>query len=220
MVQIYPSEAFEKIMQYDEVLRILLGTSTGERLGAIQSLYSDLDRAQKRFTKTFDISCPEGCGSCCEHFFPDVTMAEAEYMAMGILFEGREEDVLEKLHSIKDRTFCPLYRKDSPYHCTVYGVRPLVCRLFGASAVRDKNAKPAFGDCRWNTKTLNLSSEDLEKHSEDLVIMGDYGLRLEEIQVEDTATYPLDEALEKAILKIKFLLILNNDDPEPEPNAS
>lgn len=207
-------------MQYDEVLRILLGTSTGVRLGEVQSLYSDLERAQRRFAKTYDISCPQGCGTCCEHFFPDITMAEAEYLAMGILFEGREDEVLEKLHSIKDRSFCPLYRKDSPYHCTVYGVRPLICRLFGFSAVRDKNGHPAFGDCKWNTKKLNLRSDDLEKHSDDLAIMGDFGMAIEEIQPEDPATYPLDEALEKAILKIKFLLMLNNDDPEPAPNAS
>ena len=207
-------------MQYDEVLRILLGTSTGARLGAVQSLYSKLDKAQGRFAKTFDVSCPHGCGSCCEHFFPDITMAEAEYLAMGILFEGREEEVLEKLHSIKDRTSCPLYRKDNPYHCSVHAVRPLICRLFGFSAVRDKNGHPAFADCKWNTKVLNLKTQDLEAHTEDLAIMGDYGMAMEEIQPEDPSTYPLDEALEKAIYKIKFLLMLDSDDPEPEPNAS
>ena len=207
-------------MRYDEVLRILLGTSTGQRLGAVQSLYSELECAQKTFTKTFDINCPKGCGSCCEHYFPFITMAEAEYLAMGIIFEEREDEILEKLHSISDRSLCPLYIKDSPYHCSVYGVRPLVCRLFGASAVRDKNGHAEFGNCKWNTRALHISSENLENHGDELVIMGDYGMRLEEIQPDDNQTYPLDEALEKAIYKIKFILKLDNDDPEPEPNAS
>ena len=207
-------------MQLDQVLRILLGTSVGSHLCAIQSLYSKLDQAQRQFTKEMNIHCPEGCGECCENFFPDITNAEAEYLAMGVLLEQREDEVLKKLHSPEnDHRSCPLYRKDNPYHCSVYGVRPLICRLFGASVVLDKNAKPSFRDCKWKAEKRTIPSEELEKNRENLVVMGDYGMQLEELQVEDTATYPLDEALERAIYKIKFLLQLE-DDPEPEPNAS
>ncbi len=206
-------------MQLDQVLGIILGTSIGARLGALQKLYSRLDREQKAFTKELCIHCTDGCGKCCENYYPYITTAEAEYLAMGILFEEREEEVLKKLHSAQnDRKSCPLYRKDNPYHCSVYGVRPLICRLFGASATLYKNSKPVFRDCKWKDDKRQIATQELEKAS-NLVIMGEYGVQLDEIQIEDTENYPLDEALERAIYKIKFLLQLD-DDPEPEPKAS
>ncbi len=207
-------------MQLDQVLGILLGTSVGTHLCEIQRLYSQLDHTQRDFCNKLDIHCPSGCGKCCENFFPYITTAEAEYLAMGILFEQREEEVLKKLHSAEnDHSSCPLYRKDNPYHCSVYGVRPLICRLFGAAAVRDKDGRPSFRDCKYKEQKQMLSAEKLESTGENLVIMGDYGMQLEELQTEDPDTYPLDEALERAIYKIKFLLQLDGN-PEPEPNAS
>lgn len=207
-------------MELDKVLGILLDTSTGTRLGEVQKLYSRLDREQKDFSSLLGIGCNQGCGTCCENYFPDITNAEAEYMAMGILLQGNEKEVLEKLHSIKDRRSCPLYIKDRPYHCSVYSVRPLICRLFGNSVTKDKNDRPVFRDCRWKENPRIISAEELERLHDRLVIMENYGIQLEEIQPEDNATYPLDEALERAIYKIKFLLQLDDDNPEPEPNAS
>ena len=49
--------------------------------------------------------------------------------------------------------------------------------------------------------------------------MGSYGMQMEALQPEDTATYPLLEALERAICKIRFFIQIESD-PEPEPNAS
>ena len=207
-------------MEYDQVLRLLIGTRIGERLSSIQKLYADLDRAQKKFTDIFNVHCKEGCGSCCEHFYPDITNLEAEYMAFGLIFQEKDQEVLDMIRSIKEEpSSCPLYKKDSAYHCTVYGVRPLVCRLFGASVANNKEGRPVLRNCKWNPNVWNISTDELEKHEEDLVTMGSYGTQMEALQPEDTATYPLLEALERAICKIRFFIQIESD-PEPEPNAS
>ncbi len=207
-------------MEYDQVLRLLIGTRIGERLSSIQRLYADLEHQQKRFTDTFNIHCKEGCGTCCEHFYPDITNLEAEYMAFGLIFQEKDQEVLDMIHSIKEEPkSCPLYRKDSAYHCTIYGIRPLICRLFGASASSGKDNRPVFANCRWNTGTHSITTEDLESHSDDVVTMGQYGTQMEALQPEDTATYPFLEALERAIYKIRYFIQIESD-PEPEPNAS
>ncbi len=206
-------------MDYDQVLRLLIGTRMGERLASIQQLYSRLDHEQARFKEHFCINCKEGCGTCCEHFNPDITTLEADYIAVGLIYAGRDEEVLRQLHEHAGWDHCPLYRPDNPFHCSIYALRPLVCRLFGASAVKDKNGKPTFRNCRWNEHTHELSTEELESAPDSLVLMGDYGLQLDELQIEDTATYPLSEAIERSIYKIRFLIQLESD-PEPEPNAS
>ncbi len=209
-------------MEYNQVLRLLIGTRIGERISAVQNLYSKLDKAQKVFTEKFCIHCKEGCGTCCEHFNPDITTAEAEYIAMGLIFQGNDKEVLDSLHSSDpDQGFCPLYRKDNPFHCSIYNLRPLICRLFGASVVHDKNGDPVVRNCKWNDGATVPSSDELRSNSDALVVMSDYGMQLEEMQPEDTSTYPLAEAVERAIYKIRFMMQLDDDhQPEPEPNAS
>ena len=206
-------------MEFDQVLRLLIGTRIGERLSSIQKLYADLESAQKKFSEIFNIHCKEGCGSCCEHFYPYITNLEADYMAFGLIFQGKDQEVLNKIRSIKEEPqSCPMFIKDSPYHCIAYGVRPLLCRLFGTSAAKDKAGKPVFRNCRWKEEP-EISPDELESKKESLVTVDTYGIQMEELQPEDPATYPMLEALERAICKIRFLIDIESD-PEPEPNAS
>lgn len=213
-----PQEIYH--MEYDQILRLLIGTRLGERLSSIQKLFSQLETAQKRFQEVFCIGCTEGCGSCCEHFYPNITNLEAEYMALGLMFEGRDQQILDMIHiTDKEPSSCPLYRKDTPYHCSCYAIRPLVCRLFGMAVSKDKEGRPAFRNCRWNERKIEISKENLELNRKVLVTMSDYGMELEYLQPGDPKTYPLLEALERAIYKIRFLIHMESD-PEPEPNAS
>ncbi len=42
---------------------------------------------------------------------------------------------------------CPLYRPDVDAHCPIYPARPLVCRLFGFSALPDKRGELVYTPC-------------------------------------------------------------------------
>ena len=53
---------------------------------------------------------------------------------------------------------CPFWDKNSPYHCTIYGGRAFICRLFGASASKSKHGKAVFKPCKFYPVQL------LEKH--------------------------------------------------------
>lgn len=194
-------------MKADDLYAKLHGTELGDRINAINTIYEDLEKDQKRFCDTFNITCKSGCGSCCENFVPDMTRVEAEYMALGLASEDRHQEALDIAANWKPETqTCPLYRSDTPFHCSVYRWRPLVCRLFGASAVKGKDGKPQFRHCKWNQVALELSTQELEAKPEDVVLMSDYGMRLEQCIVADNQRELLPQALGRATFELDMIL--------------
>jgi len=201
----------DKVLEKEEeILRALDGTSAGRELRAVLALKEQLEEKQKLFCKEFNMTCPRGCGSCCVHFMPDMTPMEADDMALGIIAMGREEEAFAKIEAYKDGDKCFFYDPDSEYHCTVYRWRPLVCRLFGASASEDKEGRPAFRRCKWNPSSPEPSAEELEAHPEALVLMGEYGLMLDECGNGNNERLLIPETLGRSIDKLKFMLELES----------
>lgn len=194
-------------MEADDLLARLNDTELGDRLKALNSIYEDLDRDESRFCDSFDVHCKPGCGSCCEHFVPDITRIESEYLAFGLAVEGRQQEILDLVRDWDpENPVCPLYRFDTPFHCSVYRWRPLICRLFGASAVKGKDGKPQFRHCKWNQVALELSTQELEAKPEDVVLMSDYGMRLEQCIVADNQRELLPQALGRATFELDMIL--------------
>jgi len=192
--------------------RLLDKTDLIEHLNSIRELYKKLEADQKRFTKAFHISCVDGCGKCCESFNPDITENEAEFLAFGLIAEGIDDEVCNYLEKCpKNARSCPLYNGNSEYHCTVYRWRPLICRLFAFSASVDKNGKPTYRHCKWNLNGHDLTEEEINAHREDVILMRDYGLMLDESEINDTKTYMLADILPKAINKIRFIMQLEEE---------
>ncbi|MCQ2428455.1 MAG: YkgJ family cysteine cluster protein, partial [Clostridia bacterium] len=198
----------EVLKNEEKILKALEGTSLGGELAAVLKLKDMLDEKQKLFCRAFDMKCPEGCGSCCEHFMPDVTPMESDDLALGIIAMGRAEEAFSKIDAYRPGDKCFFYNPDNPYHCTVYRWRPLVCRLFGASASENKEGRPAFKRCKWNPGSPEPSSAELEAKPDALVLMGEYGLMLDECGTGNTERLLIPEALGRSIDKIKFMLDL------------
>ena len=116
-----------------------------------------------------------------------------------------------------DNPPCPLYGIDNKeHHCTVYPYRPLICRLFGAAASKSKDGHPVFRNCKWNDNPgLEIPSHVLEEHKEYLVVMSDYGMRLEEEEINDTDTSMIYDALLRAVNKVDLILELNEQQKQP-----
>lgn len=196
-----------KIMS-DEYLEKLGRTELAKQLKQIRSVYEKLEKQQERFCERFCIQCKSGCGSCCEHFTPDLSELESDYLAYGIVSQGYEDHVLEVLDKVGEGNIqCPLYDKENEaHHCTVYYWRPLICRLFGAAASRDKEGHAVFRNCKWNEDTHEVTTKELESHKRDLVVMGDVGMKLLGQNPDDQEPVLLPEILRKSIYKVKLML--------------
>lgn len=188
---------------------MLEGTIEGEQARELCSIYEKLDQAISEFLSCYDIHCKSGCGTCCEHFVPDITEAEANYLALYIIENKREEEVLGRFLDFSEdkKGPCPLYNKDSAFHCSVYQARPLICRLFGSTCFVNKEDKPIFRHCKWNDNHKDLSSSDI---TTEVPVMGKYGLAVENVIANHSDTRLLPDAVTRAIFKMSLLIRYNN----------
>jgi hypothetical protein len=119
-----------------------------EAMYTVRAVYAEIDTAAATFASQSGVTCPAGCGLCCQGPSPAVSVAEAEYLARYAIatISPRIEAALER--DEESRAPCPFYDPDTPLHCTVYHARPLVCRAFGYAGSRDRVGRLAYRLCR------------------------------------------------------------------------
>ncbi|MCF0237495.1 MAG: YkgJ family cysteine cluster protein [Sphaerochaetaceae bacterium] len=194
-----------------------------ETIEKISSIYSSLEEIQNKWSKDTHYCCTFGCGCCCHNFEPFIMNSEALFLASWLLENKAQvaQDIINGtyLENNKEKyqnKTCIFYSEDTPYHCTVYGGRTFICRLFGLSSFHDKNGKTVFRPCKFFKK------EDLEKISPNLdhrqyteeeinkilgscpPVMSDIMEQGVEVTPNQTETFPLREILPKAIEQLLF----------------
>ena len=114
----------------------------------IPALYARFDRQAARWAAKTGVSCPTGCGRCCETTVPPCSDAEARLIAHHLLDTHHERlDVI--LHRDPDAVPpCPFYERTGDYHCTIYAVRPFFCRAFAFASATDKTGQPVYRLCK------------------------------------------------------------------------
>jgi uncharacterized protein len=111
-------------------------------------MYSELDAEAIRFAEASRLSCPAGCGKCCDHADTEVDLPEATLIADYILTVAPHlRQVLEERIRCEGGE-CVFYDRDSDLHCQIYPVRPLICRCFGYAAEKDKTGALLFPACQ------------------------------------------------------------------------
>lgn len=130
------------------------GTALGDMVAALGEVYGQIETAQAEWKLASPFRCAEGCGTCCVDFEPDVLWVEAAYLAVWMLSFQREralsfaEGSFASPRPDPDRG-CPFFDPSNEYHCTVYGGRALICRLFGYTGDRGKDGEPRWKPCKF-----------------------------------------------------------------------
>ena len=172
----------------DDVLPALDGLGISTELKAIRDFLEKYQPDFTRFMEEYGIHCPSGCGSCCEHFVPDITRSEALLIAAYIL-GSKERDVLMDRLGAENGDGCPMYNpNDADHHCT---------RMFLSACSSDKNGMNQFSFCHRIGKTgMKLSNLD-RFHP-----MSFYGEKLRAIEGNGSDAKLLPEAVSRAISRI------------------
>jgi Fe-S-cluster containining protein len=151
--------------------------------------------------------CPPGCGLCCETFEPDILEVEALYLAAWILKNAPER--LDDIEKNAGRRGCVLADPSGEYHCTVYGGRPLICRLFAFSGDRGKDGTIRFRPCSHMAAAGRRSlgqAELIARFGALPPAMGDLASEAETLLPSSAGDRaPLREALPVAAAKIRHL---------------
>ncbi len=200
------------------------GTYAGQSMTDLHALYTDIEQKTTSFCNEFTIACAQGCGTCCEHFMPDITAGEARLVAAYLLFIKKDCALIEKVRqSIGNQEGpCPLYRFDSPFHCSVYPARPLICRLFGACAYQDKNGAAVFRRCKYN---VEKTMPEYISFDRDVPVMQDYSYALRSLDDQEGEIGFLPEKVSSMLDQLQFLAGMldfddSNPDDTPNPLAS
>jgi len=118
----------------------------------ILGLYHRLDRQTLALRKRTGLACPRGCGECCHRHRVEATVLEMLPLAVHLWRTGGGEGLLERLGPGEARERCLLYRpgEEDPSRgrCSQYPCRPLICRLYGFSAITDKQGRKELLLCR------------------------------------------------------------------------
>jgi uncharacterized protein len=184
----------------DEILTTIADTSIARTSREVLAIYKGLDEAAEFFSAACAITCPDGCGRCCEGFDPPVTRAEADLVALHLICASIRVPAGSADHP------CPFFISDAQFHCGIYPVRPLVCRAFGFSAVGGKDGAPCFHFCKHmpgqpHTQLDAQSMRLLFRQSPPRV--EEYGIRISAISHEGMGEQPhlsaaIFEALDRA----------------------
>jgi Fe-S-cluster containining protein len=116
--------------------------------------YQEIDQRITRLVQATGFSCSAGCGSCCEKDSVEATVLEClpaarELFLMGEAAKIRDE-ILER-EKRGDKT-CVFYSPDPHVEgngrCSMYMTRPLICRLFGFAARKNRHGEKEYVFCK------------------------------------------------------------------------
>ncbi|MCR5219294.1 YkgJ family cysteine cluster protein [Treponema sp.] len=218
--------------QISGVLEKLEGTSACEVLIQMEKVYLHIYEEQAEWYKKTNFTCPQGCGSCCRGFEPDIHEGEALYMAAWLL-ENQNSLALK----IADNNFpfnyndgtCPFFNSESPFHCSIYGGRAFICRLFGASSYSSRNGDSIWRPCKFYPEDkLALHKPPLQKRQysseETIKVLGALPPLISDMTEEAVSESSGPGLLIHQILpqKIRWLLwlISMNDNGNDNPNGT
>ena len=122
-------------------------------LEELQRIYSEIDEQIAVFKRISRLDCPRRCLKCCESAkFVEVSVLEMIPLSLHLWQTGKAEFILKKVSEVDMKSQCVLLNRNlagqSQWGCGFFSWRPLVCRLFGFSAVLDKHGRPRIALCK------------------------------------------------------------------------
>ncbi|MFA5068644.1 MAG: YkgJ family cysteine cluster protein [Candidatus Omnitrophota bacterium] len=194
----------------------------------IVKLFAEIDMRVADFVRITGIHCPEGCGFCCNSIEIETTVLEMLPLSAWLWANGKADGVLSMLSRTSNNT-CVFFNKAPKTggngHCTIYGLRPLICRLFGFFTNKDKNGKYTYGSC----KVIKEVYPETYKKCLRLIEAGYHPSNMTDFSVRVIAQgtdfgrkmLTINTAAKIAIEKIGFMLSLIETPPEtPNPRAA
>lgn len=172
----------------------------------ILALFHQLDQDISSFSRATPLRCKTGCGHCCENPQIEITVLDALPLAYHLWQTGgalRALDALERT----PRPQCFFYQPSAEVRgngrCAVYAWRPLLCRLFGFSARKNKHGQRELVTCRIIKQTFPADYEKAAGHvraGHAVPVIAQYAARLADIDPAlGQKLYPINDAFIRAI---------------------
>ena len=196
-----------------------------EGLEDLIALYREVDTATDNFKKQGQVDCLASCRECCRTPAANIEVSIFEFLPLSIhLWQtGKAEFWLARAAEAAPDSPCVLLNENTLLQpeggCRFYAWRPLLCRLFGFSAVENKYGQPNISLCRRITQENPGLRERLQALVEGglpVPINSLYARRLSLLNPALGQTrYPINKALLLALETTGFRLALMGEDGYP-----
>jgi Fe-S-cluster containining protein len=196
-----------------------------EGLEALLAFYREVDTVTNEFKKQGKVDCLRSCRECCRTSAANIEVSVFEFLPLSIhLWQtGKAEFWLARAAAAAPDSPCVLLNENALFQpeggCRFYAWRPLLCRLFGFSAVEDKYGQPVISLCRRITQKNPGLRERLQAQVESglpVPINSSYARRVSLLNPALGQTrYPINKALLLALETTGFRLALAGEDGHP-----
>ena len=198
--------------KYFNLLRFIRRQERG-KVSSLLKLFRKLDCDIRKFQRASGLKCREGCGQCCENPRVETTAAEFLPLAFHLWREKKAEGWLLKAQEQNFTGRCVFYEPRADHsgrgRCSVYALRPLICRLFGFSAVTDKNNRKMLLTCPIIKTEFSSALPGIEKAINEKMFIPkttDYVLQAQQIDPSLSRQLPINEALKLSLEKVGLIL--------------
>ena len=120
-----------------------------EKIRKVERVFKQLDKATKKFGKQSNLRCLANCNLCCLKKGLEANVLEFLPLAYHLVQNNLHDAALDLLDTEPEH--CINLAKNPALGqtagCGAYEQRGLICRLFGFSAVQDKNSKLSVYTC-------------------------------------------------------------------------
>lgn len=196
-----------------EILRPLPSGDVMVKIRAVRRIFADVDRATCSFKKASHLSCPERCSHCCSNSNVETSVLELLPLADVLISRGEADYWLEAAGRRDFPGQCVFYLADEACRdegrCAFYALRPLICRMFGYSANRDKKEQVRFVACAHMKRLAPVPVEDaLQQVVAGKItppVMAEAIMKVVSLEPGYGAeTFPINEALAKALDRVQL----------------
>jgi Fe-S-cluster containining protein len=123
-----------------------------QTVNKVEKLFIILGKDLNRFQDSSKLGCLPGCGLCCHKADIEASVLELLPFAYHLFKKNKAAAFYEKLLPGMNEPICvllaPVLTEHAQGFCTDYKNRPLICRLFGFSAMLNKSHKPVLVTCK------------------------------------------------------------------------
>lgn len=190
-----------------------------DKITRVMLVYADLDEQISQFQNESGINCLKDCGQCCENPAVETTVLEMLPLAFSLWRTDKALLGLESAEKTNRLGRCVFYQPDPRVpgngRCGCYSFRPLICRLFGFSAVPDKNRRSVWVTC---PRIKNEYAQTVKKVQEKIdgvffiPIMNSYSTKILGVNPSlGTGQFPINEAIAVAIETVGLVLKYNKE---------
>jgi Fe-S-cluster containining protein len=176
----------------------------------VEAVFDELEQTFSQYQQDTGLTCLSGCGACCNKPTVEATPLEMLPLALNLYDQGRAEQVLGELQLYSGFS-CFNFTRHSldgmAGQCSVYKLRPAICRMFGAAGVSGKDGKGRLSVCKLIKQERPQAYENalIAVQSSPAPRMTDGKIRLQQIDYSlGNLDLPINRALIVALEKVLF----------------